>query len=77
MGCGVVRLLGDNLLDGIALNDYLVTIRHMLESNEPEVRQAGVDPLAVTILDQGINPLFEDFSKSVRGFHRHSVVIGR
>lgn len=77
MGCGVVRLLGDYLLDGIALDNYLVTIRHVLESNEPEVRQAGVYPLAVTILDQGINPLFEDFSKSVRGFHRHSVVIGR
>ena len=61
----------------IAIQAYLIAVAHVFHSNEPEVRQTGVNTLAIAIPEERRNAFVKHFSKSDWGFHRHSVGIGQ
>ena len=61
----------------IAIQAYLIAVAHMLHADEPEVRQTGVNTLAIAIPEERRYAFVIHFSKSGWGFHRHSVGIGQ
>ena len=75
MRTNVVSQLRDNAPIRIAIQAYLIAVAHVFHSNEPEVRQTGIDTLAIAIPEERRNAFIIHFSKSGWGFHRHSVVI--
>ena len=77
MRANVVSQLRNNAPIRIAIQTYLIAVAHMLHSDEPEVRQTGVNSLAIAIPEERRNAFVIHFRKSGWGFHRHSVVIGQ
>lgn len=72
-----VRCLDDHVVKRITTKHYIVAVRHVMQSDEPQVRQTSVNPLAVVISQKRVDTFIEYLRKFEVGFHRHSVVIGR
>lgn len=77
VGDDEIRSLDDYVVLGITTKHYIVAVRHVMQTDEPQMRQTSVNPLAVVVCHQRVDTFIEYLSKFVVGFHRHSVVIGR
>lgn len=77
VGDDEVRSLDDHVFKWISTKHYIVAVRHVMQPDEPQVRQTSVNPLAVVVCHQRVDTFIEYLSKFEVGFHRHSVEIGR